>query len=64
MKKALFTVFATVAIVSGVATFAALFATVYCIFKGAGLLPVYFFAILFSAVLSMAFSAMAEGFAE
>jgi hypothetical protein len=64
MKKALFTVFAAIAIVSGVAAFASLFATVYTIFQGDGLLPVYFFAILFCSVLSMAFSAMAEGFAE
>ena len=62
--KILFSIFATAACLFGIATAACLFGIVYCIFKGEGLLPVYFFGLLFASVLSMAFSSMAEGFAE
>ena len=48
----------------GIASAAFFGAIVYCIYQGEGLLFVYFFGLLFSLALSMAFSSMAEGFGE
>ena len=64
MQRIAFLVLSAIALALGIVAAISLIMIVYTIFQGTGLLPVYFFGLLFSAVSCMGFASMAEGISE